>query len=240
MRAGAQPRLNEDSYSLIGSSTTRDLENVLSVIDSNSSIGANLLGAVCTSIPSASASASDTSVDDFLNDLDAALMPSPTSDDIRETFLVAAHTAINSTAAALVTASPPPKALLSRSNCGSMQQRMFPTVGSPMSPSASISENHDGCSVVTRAGKSSSFESRCHSSLPCTKNTDGLATKWHTIAIANGNETRSSIPQSTQSAITENTAIGQVNKTVKCSRVTLCGAASTRGVKSSVFSKRYL
>lgn len=163
------------------------------------------------------------SVDDFLNDLDSALMPSPK----------AAQPPSGSSqppAAALGPSLAPPPLLPSRSAGASMQQRMFPSMGSPPTKLGSDSEH------ASTGSRSSSFESVTSGHLPLHIGS-GLAGR-HSAPVVGGSASSSAAPRAgvPMEVIASAASSG---KQAKCSRVMLAGSAIARGVKSSAFSKWY-
>lgn len=207
------------------------------------------------------------SVDDFLSDLESALMSSPKegasvlpstsngggstvgfTERFTERFtggstgggmsaveesIVAPLAPVPAAAERMLSLSPPARPA---GTGASMQQRMFPTMGSSScgSPGAASSAPH--CHSEPGHGRSSSFDTvdKNSSHFPPASST---ATKSrHTVAAINSNTSNSTAALVPDFAVQKIVAVGG-GKVNKCTRVVLAGTSMARGAKSSAFSK---
>lgn len=168
---------------------------------------------------------SQNSVDDFLNDLDAALMPSPRrpATQLLGTGKGANTPPLASNTPSVVSKTPP------RTNGGSLQQRMFPTMGA--SPPT---KDDTGSTNFPPRAKASSFEESSTSHLPPTGQPVSAVASRHTVAAIESSSGANGL-SNVGSLVDIGSKIGKKN--VKCVRVTLAGAEVARGAKTSSFSK---
>lgn len=145
------------------------------------------------------------SVDDFLSDLDAALMPSPRGSAVSA--LNSAHLDNTSFEKSMISSGRPAGS--------SLQQRMFPATISPPENSSVDASRLD----LSATNQKQSSELSVLSSF-------GAGT-------SKGQDRPAAGQLQGQDAVV-------AGKVSKCGRVTLAGAAVTRGYKSSAFSKWYM